>query len=575
MRVRGLKLPGILAMASLALAFTAASGQESGTFDFSSDHGLVLEDDGGRAAVVNLRTADSVLDLTMNREDTVERYALPLQTQYLGNGNNFKGRLRFAVTESARGTDIEAGFFASDENNMGDSGGDSATQVVIEGLGSGSWPARWFGGAGGYGRDSLDIDPATWYVYEFEFQPVPEISKTHFYEGDGTTLIKSIGGGTSGIGMLDAIGFGNLDCCDDGSAMSVVVDWMTYAVNTTLPADPANAPDSVIIPDPGLLRSWANDTGGDWTDGGSWSPALAPDAPDHIVTFGDTISQSRTVYTDVPVTVGSIIFDSLQKYAVGGTGAINTSLITVEQGSHEFQSQLDLTAAATVTVNSGQLDFNNTIALNGFDLITSGNVNINHSVTGSGTVSNSGVLGTTGSTDVSGDLSSTGTLQIDLGENTNDLFNVAGDVDLEGILNVALEPGFSPSGSYTVVTSSGALDISGLVLDNSDTGTFTLGTFGSSVVVTVVGAGVSGDYNGDGTVNAADYTVYRDNLGGDASVLRGNGSGAATVVQADYELWKQNFGNSGTGRGTAVPEPACSCLALLAAAMGLLLRHKS
>jgi len=166
-------------------------------------------------------------------------------------------------------------------------------------------------------------------------------------------------------------------------------------------------------------------------------------------------------------------------------------------------------------------------------------------------------------------------LQIDLGENTNDLFNVAGDVDLEGILNVALEPGFSPSGSYTVVTSSGALDISGLVLDNSDTGTFTLGTFGSSVVVTVVGAGVSGDYNGDGTVNAADYTVYRDNLGGDASVLRGNGSGAATVVQADYELWKQNFGNSGTGRGTAVPEPACSCLALLAAAMGLLLRHKS
>ena len=73
-------------------------------------------------------------------------------------------------------------------------------------------------------------------------------------------------------------------------------------------------------------------------------------------------------------------------------------------------------------------------------------------------------------------------------------------------------------------------------------------------VGSVVG-GLAGDYNGNGTVDAADYTIFRDNLGGDSAVLGGNGSGAATVVVADYDLWKQNFGPSGTGSTAAVPEP--------------------
>ena len=64
-----------------------------------------------------------------------------------------------------------------------------------------------------------------------------------------------------------------------------------------------------------------------------------------------------------------------------------------------------------------------------------------------------------------------------------------------------------------------------------------------------------GDFNGNGVVDAADYTIYRDNLGGDSAALGGNGSGAATVVVADYDLWKQNFGPSGTGSTSAVPEP--------------------
>ena len=48
---------------------------------------------------------------------------------------------------------------------------------------------------------------------------------------------------------------------------------------------------------------------------------------------------------------------------------------------------------------------------------------------------------------------------------------------------------------------------------------------------------VAGDYNGDGSVNAADYTVWR-NTQGSADDLRADGNGDGSVDQADYDLWK-------------------------------------
>jgi hypothetical protein len=48
---------------------------------------------------------------------------------------------------------------------------------------------------------------------------------------------------------------------------------------------------------------------------------------------------------------------------------------------------------------------------------------------------------------------------------------------------------------------------------------------------------LAGDYNGDGSVNAADYTVWR-NTQGSADDLRADGNGDGSVDQADYDLWK-------------------------------------
>ena len=90
----------------------------------------------------------------------------------------------------------------------------------------------------------------------------------------------------------------------------------------------------------------------------------------------------------------------------------------------------------------------------------------------------------------------------------------------------------------------------------------------SGNVVYVSTAGVTGDYNGDGTVNAADYTVWRDNLGSSVTPGMGaDGNDNGVIDAADYSVWKSNFGLTGNAagslKGAAVPEPATAVLGLL------------
>ena len=73
---------------------------------------------------------------------------------------------------------------------------------------------------------------------------------------------------------------------------------------------------------------------------------------------------------------------------------------------------------------------------------------------------------------------------------------------------------------------------------------------------------LAGDYNGDGVVNAADYTVWRDHLG--SSVTLPNDPTPGMVTQEDYQTWKDNFGNTASMsvsiQEAAVPEPMTGIL---------------
>jgi hypothetical protein len=65
-----------------------------------------------------------------------------------------------------------------------------------------------------------------------------------------------------------------------------------------------------------------------------------------------------------------------------------------------------------------------------------------------------------------------------------------------------------------------------------------------------------GDYNHNGIVDAADFTVWRNTLGSSVTVYRGaDGDGNGVVDQADCSVWKAHFGQTlssvGTGSGAA------------------------
>jgi hypothetical protein len=82
----------------------------------------------------------------------------------------------------------------------------------------------------------------------------------------------------------------------------------------------------------------------------------------------------------------------------------------------------------------------------------------------------------------------------------------------------------------------------------------------------VVAAGVPGDYNENGTVDAADYVVWRNVTGTAATLPNRNPGQAGNIGPADYDFWRANFGmGAGLGSGSlsassAVPEPASAIL---------------
>ncbi len=69
----------------------------------------------------------------------------------------------------------------------------------------------------------------------------------------------------------------------------------------------------------------------------------------------------------------------------------------------------------------------------------------------------------------------------------------------------------------------------------------------------------NGDFNGDGFVDAADYTVWRDTLGSAVPLGTGaDGNGDGFITAADYSVWRSLFGTTNTGSGSLGPTAGAS-----------------
>jgi hypothetical protein len=96
------------------------------------------------------------------------------------------------------------------------------------------------------------------------------------------------------------------------------------------------------------------------------------------------------------------------------------------------------------------------------------------------------------------------------------------------------------------------------------------------LLVLSVFTGPPGDFNDDGIVDAADYTVWRNNLGAPAGTLL-NDPNDSVIGAAQYATWRDNYGAGGgsvEGLAHAVPEPGAAVLWLLSALLLLSLRPR-
>lgn len=242
---------------------------------------------------------------------------------------------------------------------------------------------------------------------------------------------------------------------------------------------------------------------------------------------------------------------------------------TSNQGTIRFNAgALITTAASFVAAGSGTL-----VNGQGSDLDIEHGANIDSPLTNEGTMTIA--ADSEGEATVDGlILTDSSTLAIDARSvipGQYDTVTVEGNAVLDGTLIVSLDPAFVPlpGNEFTILSTTFGV-VSGVfeteVLPVIDGLTFDVLYPNSQTVVLQVVEALPGDYNHDGSVDAADYVVWRRGLG--------------TIFNHDhYDLWRANFGNTlGMGSGgsgeiiTAVPEQSSIMLLNLAAVFSMLCR---
>jgi T5SS/PEP-CTERM-associated repeat protein len=169
---------------------------------------------------------------------------------------------------------------------------------------------------------------------------------------------------------------------------------------------------------------------------------------------------------------------------------------------------------------------------------------------------------------------STGELDIQLGSAASfDKLIVGGSATLGGTLSVSLLNGFTPAvgNSFDLFTAAGGItgmfsqvDLPSLI-GGIHRPIWTLIYSNTDVVLELINSPI-GDYNHNGVVDAADYTVWRDSLGKTGIGLAADGDNNHVVDVADYNIWKSNFGlTAGSGGAASDPVPEPSTLLMLAA----------
>jgi hypothetical protein len=306
-----------------------------------------------------------------------------------------------------------------------------------------------------------------------------------------------------------------------------------------------------------------------------------------------TASEGRFTFANVDGTLGSLTLAGKVERAgsgnpVGGQGqaVVNLGSGQVGDGPIITEATADLTDPGIRAIVRtpqlrhegmlGQTEVLNNAFLSGNGSYTS----LRFSGTGS-TLSPGSSIGTT---PVTGDLVFDGPNNTFAAEVTDDgqsdLLNIGGSLNLTSdtdVLDISFASGTTlADAAYTLATYgawSGIFDTvmfeGNLIADPTLPGAFQ-GThqlfYGPTALFLTTGVVMlPGDYNGDGSVTAADYTVVRDTLGSTTD-LRADGNGNGMIDPGDYGLFKSSYAAANAaafvGSGQSIPEPNASILLL-------------
>jgi hypothetical protein len=155
----------------------------------------------------------------------------------------------------------------------------------------------------------------------------------------------------------------------------------------------------------------------------------------------------------------------------------------------------------------------------------------------------------------------------------NEKLLVFGDITLNGNVSLQVTDNYTqPEQTWTTFDMLEASSISAPFAANDQdylgNGIFLTTIVQNDYMVNVTLQNLPGDYNGDGNVNALDYSIWATDFGNTGDFQPADGNLDGIVNAADYTVWKDNVGNTaselgsgaGSGAGSTVPEPAAGLL---------------
>ncbi len=268
---------------------------------------------------------------------------------------------------------------------------------------------------------------------------------------------------------------------------------------------------------------------------------------------------------------------------------INAGAVTISGGEVRFLEAMANNAPGRITLENSVVRFSEPLTNDGVIASAEGTNNIHGAITNNGTVvvasesvavfnDNYTDAGTTtilprGNALFLSNLTFTSASLVSLAlgaEDGSSQIQVSGAATLAGSLSLNIDPSFTPTTSQSIELIHADGGVTGEfippIFPNVEGVQYGL-VYGPNGLILDVQVGQStlldGDYNSDGVVDAADYTVLRDGFG-------------VSFFQQDYDIWRANYGRT-SGEVIAAPQsaPSPSSLAcLLAASVTLLGRRR-